>query len=139
VSWITQTLLGVVWAIGGVAIGLGPPLSETGRGASSPAAGWMFAASGVWLIVAGCRRAVDPPVDKNRRARHGTGRAPDWLTKIGQPLAFVVCGIAGLGGIWWGFASGHVTLVWFGVLMASFVVAGLRTVREVFREGRPRR
>jgi hypothetical protein len=139
VSWIAQALLGAVWVVGGVAIGLGPPLSETGRGASSPGAGWMFAAFGVYLLVAGFRRSVDPPVDKKRRPRHATGRAPDRLTAIGQPLALAVSGLAGFGGIWWGIAGGNVTLVWFGVLMASFVVAGFPAFLDTLREGPPRR
>ncbi|KUI26599.1 hypothetical protein [Mycobacterium sp. GA-2829] len=138
-SWIAQTLMGVVWAIGGVGIGLGPPLSETGRGASSPAVGWLAAAAGVWMIVAGFRRAVGPPADRNRRAKHASGRAPDWRTKVGQPLSVVGCALAGFGGIWWGIASGHITIFWFGLLLASFVVAAFPAVVEVFREGTPRR
>lgn len=139
VSWIAQTLMGVVWAVGGVGIGLGPPLSETGRGASSPAAGWLFAVVGAYLIIAGCRRAVDPSVDENRRSRHASGRAPDWLTKIGQPLSIVGCALAGFGGMWWGIAVGHITIFWFGALLASSVVAALPAILAVFREGQPRR
>lgn len=138
-SWIAQTLLGAVWVVGGIAIGLGPPLSETGRGASSPGAGWMFAAFGVYLLVAGIRRSVDPPADKNHRPRHATGRAPNRLTAIGQPVAFVVSGLAGFGGIWWGIVGGNVTLAWFGALMASFSVAAFPAFVDVLREGPWRR
>lgn len=142
-SWIAQALLGVVWAAGGVAIALGPPLSETGRGASSPGAGWVFAAAGVYLIVAGFRRAADgspgSPAAKNRRPRHATGRPPDRLTAIGQPLAIALCTAAGFGGIWWGLVAGNRTLVCFGVLMAAVVVAGFPAFADALRESRRRR
>jgi len=138
-SWIAQALFGVVWTVSGVAIGLGPPLSETGRGASSPAVGWMVAAFGVYQIVAGFRRSVDPPADRSRQPKHGSGRAPDRRTAIGLPVAFAGCALAGFGGIWWGIASGHRTIVWFGVVMASLVVAGYPMLFDLLRNRLGRR
>ncbi|WP_193044045.1 hypothetical protein [Mycolicibacterium baixiangningiae] len=132
-SWIAQALFGVVWTVSGVAIGLGPPLSETGRGASSPAAGWVLVAFGVYQIVAGFRRSVDPPEDGSRRAKHGSGRAPDRRTAILMPVVSTGCALAGFGGIWWGIAAGHPTIMWFGVVMASLVAAGYPMLLETLR------
>ncbi|KUI29059.1 hypothetical protein AU195_19700 [Mycobacterium sp. IS-1496] len=137
-SWIAQALFGVVWTVSGIAIGLGPPLSETGRGASSPAAGWLVAAFGVYQIVAGFRRSVNPPVDPGRRPTHRSGRAPDRWTSIGLPLSFAVCAFAGFGGIWWGIASGHRTIMWFGVVFAGLVLAAYPMFFDTVR-GRLRR
>jgi hypothetical protein len=93
----------------------------------------MVVAFGIWQIVAAFRRSVDPPVDRSRQPKHGTGRAPDRRTAILMPVAFTGCALAGFGGIWWGIASGHPTIMWFGVVMASVVVAGYPTLFEALR------
>lgn len=138
-SWIGQALLGVLWTVSGTAIGLGPPLSETGRGASSPAVGWMLAAFGAYQIVAGFRRSVDPPADRSRQPRHGSGRAPDLRTAILMPVVYTGCALAGFGGIWWGIASGHRTVTWFGVVMASLVAAAYPMLFDTVRRRLGRR
>ena len=40
-----------------------------------------------------------------------------------MPVVYTGCTLAGFGGIWWGIAYGHRTVMWFGVVMASLVVA----------------
>ncbi|MGE2713934.1 hypothetical protein ACQI4L_07750 [Mycolicibacterium litorale] len=136
--WIVQALLGVVWTVSGVAIGLGPPLSETGRGASSPAMGWVLVAFGAYQIVAGFRRSVDPRADPKRRPRHASGRAPDRRTAIGMPVAAVGCASAGAGGVWWGIAADHPTIMWFGVAMLTLVLGTYPALIDLVRD-RPRR
>ncbi|BCI55031.1 hypothetical protein NIIDNTM18_43090 [Mycolicibacterium litorale] len=137
--WGAQAVFGVVWTVCGVAIGLGPPLSETGRGASSPAVGWALVAFGVYQIVAAFRRSADPPTGDGRPPRHASGRAPDRRTAIGMPLAAVGCGLAGAGGIWWGLASGRLTIMWFGVAMLSVVAAAYPALIDLVRSRRRRR
>ncbi|WP_422745032.1 hypothetical protein ACN27E_23110 [Mycobacterium sp. WMMD1722] len=131
---MAQALLGAVWAVGGVVIGLGPPLSETGRGASSPHAGWAFAAFGVYLLINGFRRAAAPA---DRAApRHGSGREPDRRTAILVPLCTLLVGVAGVGGLWWGIAARDVTIGAFGVLAASFALAAAPVAGQSLRSRR---
>ncbi|BBY19741.1 hypothetical protein [Mycolicibacterium litorale] len=138
-SWIAQALFGVVWTVSGVAIGLGPPLSETGRGASSPLVGWALTAFGVYQIVLAFRRSVDPPGEPDRRPAHASGRAPDRRTAIGIPVAFALCAAAGAGGIWWGIAAGRPTVMWFGVAMFSMVIAAYPSFVDMVRHRLRRR
>ncbi|BBZ58758.1 hypothetical protein [Mycolicibacterium monacense] len=138
-SWVTQALFGAVWAVGGVVIGLSPPLSETGRGASTPVAGWFFAAFGVYLLISGFRRTADPPRDPTRRPRHASGREPDRRTAVVVPLSIVITALAGFGSIWWGFTSGNVALLWLGVLGASIIVFGAPIIVGMVRDRRSRR
>jgi hypothetical protein len=138
-SWITQALLGAVWAACGVVIGLSPPLSETGRGSSSPFVGWVCAAFGAYVLISGFRRAADPPRDVTTRTRHGSGREPDRRTAWLLPVAWVGMGLAGVGGIWWGVAAHNVTIGAFGVLTASFVLAATPATLESVRSHRRRR
>ncbi|MDX1882180.1 hypothetical protein [Mycolicibacterium sp. 120270] len=115
-SWKAQAALGVVWTVCGVVIGLSPPLSDSGRGAVSPFAGWLVVAFGIFLIVNGFRRAADPPSGK---PRHSTGREIDRGSEIRLPLLVAAFCVAGAGIVAWGFASDRAALVCVGIVCAS--------------------
>lgn len=114
-----QALLGVVWTVCGVVIGLSPPLSDHGKGAASPFAGWLVAAYGIYLIVSGFRRAADPPAGN---PRHGNGREADRRSEVLLPLLAGAIFVSGAAVIAWGFSSGRAALVCFGIWFASIAV-----------------
>lgn len=103
-SWIAQAVLGAIWAVCGVVIGVSPPLSETGRGRSSPVLGWLIVAVAVFLIVSAFRRAADPAGEHpaHLRARRAVANRP-----VKTLLALAICLLMGVGSVWWGM-SGHV-------------------------------
>jgi MFS family permease len=125
--------LGVVWAAGGVVVGLSPPLSETGRGASSPVWGWVFAAYGVYLLVTACRRAADPPPARTARPRHASGREHDRRTAILWPLSVGASVLIAVAGIWGGIASGTVAQVCLGLMAGGFAAAAVPAAVESLR------
>ena len=118
-SWIAQAAVGVVWTACGVVIGLSPPLSDSGKGAASPFAGWVIVAFGIFLIVNGFRRAADPPTGQ---PRHSSGREVDRRNEIRFPLLAAAVFAMGVGVIWWGVASGRVALMCLGIVCGSIGV-----------------
>lgn len=131
---MAQALLGVVWAAGGVVVGMSPPLSETGRGASSPAWGWVCAAFGVYVLVSAFRRAADPPPERTSRPRHSSGREPDRRSAILWPLSVCVTVLLSVAGIWGGIASGTVAEVCLGLMAGGFAVAAIPAAVESLRD-----
>jgi uncharacterized membrane protein YfcA len=133
VPWIAQALLGAVWTACGVVIGMSPPLSETGRGASSPQFGWLLAAFGVYIVVSGFRRGAEPPADRAAGPRHGSGREPDRRTAILLPVCGLGAGLSGVAGLWWSVVSHNVTFGAFSVATVALGVAGAPAVIDSLR------
>lgn len=128
-SWKAQAVLGVVWTVCGVVIGLSPPLSDSGKGAASPFAGWLAVALGIFLIVNGFRRATDSSPGE---PRHSSGREADRSSEIRLPLLVGTMVLIGSGLGVWGFASGRAAVVCLGIICASFgVVLAPEAVRAI--------
>lgn len=106
-----------MWTVCGVVIGLSPPLSDSGKGAASPVAGWLAVALGIFLIVNGFRRAADPPPNA---PRHSSGREADRGSEIRLPLLVGAMVLMGTGVAAWGLASGRAAVVCLGIICASF-------------------
>ena len=109
----------MLWTVCGVVIGLSPPLSDSGKGAASPFAGWLVVAFGIFLIINGYRRAADP---SPAEPRHSSGREVDRRNEIRFPLLAAALIAVGAGVVWWGIASGRAALVWVGIVCGSIGV-----------------
>src|SRR5262249_3456585 len=119
VSWIAQAVLGVVWTVCGVVIGLSPPLSDSGKGAASPFVGWLVVAYGIFLIINGFRRAADPPTGAPGLARGGEAARRSELL---FPLLAAAIFAMGAGVAVWGVVSGRAALACVGIVSASIGV-----------------
>ncbi len=125
----------MLWLVLGVVIGMSEPLSETGRGRSSPIIGWLVAVAAVGMVIALVREAKAPVPPVRGPGRH----ARDPRAYSGREAALLIGAILGslLFGIWliWhGRIEDSTAAVAFGVFALSLAVGGVVTMRVNYRQ-----
>ncbi|AQT80216.1 hypothetical protein B1R94_14510 [Mycolicibacterium litorale] len=110
---ITHALVAVCWTVGGALIALNPHPPGGRRAAALPVAGWIMLGGGIALAA---KTIKSPPAPRANSSRHSSGAESSVLDAVKLVAAGLGCALLCVGCLWWGVASGYLSVVGIGVV-----------------------